>query len=404
MAYRLGQQLEYNSVTEGRWIPCIVTGVGRPSVASPSPIPGAAGYAAVTSATVMINVKPNYWMEAAEQSSKLRRPQTVAAAGVYKAGDQLEYQSSSHKTWMHCKVVEVRASDGALRVDVKPSVWMPLEMQSKRLRKCGLSCLTATDKPLQVVPAPITAAKQRRALIVWNDYNWPPINATLGGPGGLGLDTAHGAATMKQLMAKYHVTDCVELCRQQCTRGNLLKALFEIGSRCDKDDSFILYYTGHGSRLPDQDGDEEDGYDETMVLVDETGQRDDLRDDDLAMWLVNYVKADRLLLLFDCCHSATLADLDKPIWTGKTVVSLSGCEDEEESLGTGKGGVFTNAMEQAIGSLEGKPHQSVAQFYNMLLQHADQIKARMGQAHWKQKVSIQCSPGVDPNRVAWPLA
>ena len=33
-------------------------------------------------------------------------------------------------------------------------------------------------------------------------------------------------------------------------------------------DHFKIHYSGHGGRLPDQDGDEDDGYDETLIPVD----------------------------------------------------------------------------------------------------------------------------------------
>ena len=48
--------------------------------------------------------------------------------------------------------------------------------------------------------------------------------------------------------------------------------------------------TGHGSRVRDQDGDEEDGYDETLVPVDfqRSGQ---IRDDDIFKMLVKPLRA-----------------------------------------------------------------------------------------------------------------
>jgi hypothetical protein len=47
---------------------------------------------------------------------------------------------------------------------------------------------------------------------------------------------------------------------------------------------------GHGSRLKDQDGDEDDGYDETLVPVDfqRAGQ---IRDDDVLKYLVKPLRA-----------------------------------------------------------------------------------------------------------------
>jgi hypothetical protein len=66
---------------------------------------------------------------------------------------------------------------------------------------------------------------------------------------------------------------------------------------------------GHGGKLKDQDGDEEDGYDETLVPLDyvEAGQ---IRDDDLYDILVAPMKKGVFATcIMDCCHSGTVLDL-----------------------------------------------------------------------------------------------
>jgi hypothetical protein len=77
----------------------------------------------------------------------------------------------------------------------------------------------------------------------------------------------------------------------------------------EKDDSLFLHYSGHGGQLEDSTGDEEDGYDETIMPLDfqKNGQ---IIDDDLHNILVEPLKAGvRLTLIFDCCHSGTVLDL-----------------------------------------------------------------------------------------------
>lgn len=67
--------------------------------------------------------------------------------------------------------------------------------------------------------------------------------------------------------------------------------------------------TGHGGRLRDDDGDEADGYDETLVPLDyeQAGQ---IRDDDLYNILVGPLrKGVTLTCVMDCCHSGTVLDL-----------------------------------------------------------------------------------------------
>lgn len=70
-----------------------------------------------------------------------------------------------------------------------------------------------------------------------------------------------------------------------------------------------MEWAGHGSRVPDQDGDEDDGYDETLVPVDfqRSGQ---IRDDDIFKMLVKPLRAGvTMTCLMDCCHSGTVLDL-----------------------------------------------------------------------------------------------
>ena len=78
-------------------------------------------------------------------------------------------------------------------------------------------------------------------------------------------------------------------------------------------DNLFLHYSGHGSQIRDQDGDEEDGFDETLVPVDyiHAGQ---IRDDDIFDIVCSKLPAGvRLTAVMDCCHSGTLMDLEY-IW------------------------------------------------------------------------------------------
>lgn len=73
--------------------------------------------------------------------------------------------------------------------------------------------------------------------------------------------------------------------------------------------SYLSKWVGHGSRVRDQDGDEDDGYDETLVPVDfqRSGQ---IRDDDIFKILVQPLRAGvTMTCLMDCCHSGTVLDL-----------------------------------------------------------------------------------------------
>merc|ERR1719409_692310 len=55
----------------------------------------------------------------------------------------------------------------------------------------------------------------------------------------------------------------------------------------------------------------------------------------------------RILLLFDCCHSGTMADIDCHRWDHK-ICSISACCDDEEDADPGKGGLLTISLANAI--------------------------------------------------------
>jgi hypothetical protein len=89
------------------------------------------------------------------------------------------------------------------------------------------------------------------------------------------------------------------------TRDNILKAYRDLVSASKKGDAVFIHYSGHGGKLRDDDGDEKDGFDETLVPVDyaSAGQ---IRDDDLFTTLIGPMAAGvTMTCLFDCCHSGT---------------------------------------------------------------------------------------------------
>jgi hypothetical protein len=120
----------------------------------------------------------------------------------------------------------------------------------------------------------------------------------------------------------------------------------------------VFYYSGHGSRRRDLDGDELDGYDETLALYDRQVLDDDLH----RIWL-RFAPGVRLVMISDCCHSGInsrdphAAGPDsapaEPIASGldsgfqAQLTNLSGCRDDQQSFGGRTGGIFTTALVEA---------------------------------------------------------
>lgn len=93
------------------------------------------------------------------------------------------------------------------------------------------------------------------------------------------------------------------------TRANMLAAFRWLRQGAQSGDSLIMHYSGHGGSVKDEDGDEEDGYDETLIPLDyaTAGQ---IVDDEVHDVLVRGLpKGVRLTAIMDCCHSESVLDL-----------------------------------------------------------------------------------------------
>jgi hypothetical protein len=76
-------------------------------------------------------------------------------------------------------------------------------------------------------------------------------------------------------------------------------------------DVAFFHYSGHGQQVTDDNGDEWDGFDETIVPFDNRGIRDgtnNIRDDHMNVWLAKLrAKKSEVFLSFDSCHSGSMS-------------------------------------------------------------------------------------------------
>ncbi|CAG8600243.1 3288_t:CDS:2 [Paraglomus occultum] len=93
------------------------------------------------------------------------------------------------------------------------------------------------------------------------------------------------------------------------TRSNIIAAMRWLVNNAAPNDSFFLHFSGHGGQKRDNDGDEEDGYDETIMPLD-FQTAGEIVDDEMHAILVRPLPAGcRLTVIFDSCHSGTALDL-----------------------------------------------------------------------------------------------
>ena len=92
----------------------------------------------------------------------------------------------------------------------------------------------------------------------------------------------------------------------QAKLRNMVDALNDLVRNAAEGDSLVFTYSGHGSWLPDENGDEPDGRDE-MLCPHDIGNEQYLMDDLLAEIFSHKPKGARLHFISDSCHSGTVA-------------------------------------------------------------------------------------------------
>jgi hypothetical protein len=101
----------------------------------------------------------------------------------------------------------------------------------------------------------------------------------------------------KLLSPKYQI---VKMKDSECTVVAVKNKIIDIIHTLKSGDNFIIHYSGHGTQIPDKNGDEVDGYDEALYLYDGP-----LVDDDLGYILTNLSDGVTCLVLLDSCFSGT---------------------------------------------------------------------------------------------------
>merc|ERR1712007_133056 len=101
----------------------------------------------------------------------------------------------------------------------------------------------------------------------------------------------------------------------------------------------------------------------------------------------SYVHPDaRVIVLADCCHSETIADLHKHEWAEREVISITGCMDCQTAGDVGEGGIFTHSLLYAVEALqELRSEYSVGLLYNATVKEEEVVFRS------KQNITIQCT-------------
>lgn len=167
------------------------------------------------------------------------------------------------------------------------------------------------------------------------------------------------------------------------TRAGILKQLNDIIDKSNEIQAseMIISYSGHGSYTIDTSGDELDKKDEIICPSDYLSSGI-ITDDEFSTILSRLNEDCICTLLLDCCHSGTFSDLNYKYWynietkkwcyytasenkngTNKfkaKIISISGCNDDQSSMGTFKDNKWSGALTRSFTDLLNKRYRLIS--------------------------------------------
>jgi hypothetical protein len=136
------------------------------------------------------------------------------------------------------------------------------------------------------------------------------------------------------------------------TASKILSSLTTAASKLVAGDILVFYFSGHGGQTTDTNGDEADSRDETICAYDRQ-----IIDDELNPIWLKFKPGVRIIMLSDSCHSGTNFKAAIPVKSTSIsadknalnqmqaqMIHISGCRDEQISIGELDGGTFTKAL------------------------------------------------------------
>lgn len=166
---------------------------------------------------------------------------------------------------------------------------------------------------------------------------------------------AHTASKFRSTAFAANFDGVETLINARATRANVASAFRSFAADLRNGDLLLVFFSGHGGQLPDRDGDEADGLDETLCLYD-----GEVVDDTVAEFFGTLRRGVASLFVTDSCNSGTNFKGRRgkpspvaigPITRGAVrgpLLHLGGCTDGRFSYGDEDGGMMTTATTAAI--------------------------------------------------------
>lgn len=129
--------------------------------------------------------------------------------------------------------------------------------------------------------------------------------------------------------------DITGSCMLPANKDSILMAIRILVDSADSGDSLFFSFSGHGTKVVDVSGDEEDGFD-GAIRPSDYKTAGDILDDHLYDIVKDLPVDSRLFALFDCCHSGTMLDLPYNYDVTKFEITMKPCNSTQPQLSTKK--------------------------------------------------------------------
>lgn len=143
----------------------------------------------------------------------------------------------------------------------------------------------------------------RRAVLIGINAYAPPINPLRG--------CVNDIAQIKDILQQHYgfrEQDIGVLVDEAATRQRILTSIDRLVAGAESGDILVFHYSGHGSQVDDDSGDEWECRDEILIPYDHDWNNP-LRDDDLRIRFDQVPPGANLTIIVDSCHSGTINKL-----------------------------------------------------------------------------------------------
>ncbi len=159
---------------------------------------------------------------------------------------------------------------------------------------------------------------------------------------------------MQELAVSQNFDASIIFLNEEGTRDAVSQAIADASEKLVSGDMLFVSYSGHGASIPDVNGDEEDGKDESWCLFDGFFLDDEL----YALW-TRFAEGVRIMVVSDSCHSGTVVKSAPGENAEDMIVSKNFPEGEAKKVYLAHKGFYQKIKAEAVASKDKEVKASV---------------------------------------------